>query len=97
MNWEDETCVGWFPYDSASSDVLDIPYPEMTMPKETASDVQVKKRVTVMSVLFKPGHRKTLVEAADAVSPVLDTFRDYKDPINNVTIVKDEIVEEDAP
>lgn len=50
-----------------------------------------------MSVKFKPGDRKTMAEAADAFSSVLEPCTELPDPAADVLIVKDETIEEDAP
>lgn len=56
----------------SNGDIFDIPAWEITKAERTTSDLQVKKWVGVVSVVFKPGHRKTFEEAADAISSVLD-------------------------
>lgn len=50
-----------------------------------------------MSVMFKPGRRKMLVEATDTDSSVLDSFYDFPDLTVDISIVEDKIVEEDVP
>lgn len=46
--------------------------------------------------MFKPGHRKTLVEMAYAVSTVFDQSADFPDPSIDVPIVEDDIVKENS-
>lgn len=65
---EGEAFVDCFPYVSSSVEVLYILAREIKTSRRTASNVFVKKRVGVVSVVFKDRHRKTLSEAADAVS-----------------------------
>lgn len=54
-----QASVWWFPYVSFSSDMLDITNRVITTGKRTASDLQVKQWVRVVSVIFKPGNRET--------------------------------------
>lgn len=49
-----------------------------------------------MPFVFKPGQRRTFLEAADAVSSVTDASADFSDLASNVHIVENENVEEDA-
>lgn len=49
----------------------------------------------MVSVMFKYGHRKTLTEAADDVSSVVDLFADFSVPASDVVIVQYEIVEDE--
>lgn len=50
----------------------------------------------MVSVLFKPEHGETLAEAADSFGSVLDSFVDFPDPVSDVYIVDDGVVEEDS-
>lgn len=47
--------------------------------------------------MFKPRLRKSLVEAAEAVRSVFDYFANFPDPVSNVPIVKDDVIEDDSP
>lgn len=96
VQWVDKTYVGWYPFDSASVYVFDIPASVMTTRKRTVGDVPVKKNVGVVSVAYKPKYRKTLAEAGEAVSSVVDAFADHPDPASDVPIVEVEVVEEDS-
>lgn len=74
---KDETSVGCFPYVSSSDGGLYIYSRVITEGMRTVRNVQVKKWTRVVSVLLKPGHRKTLAKAADAVNSVLDSSTDF--------------------
>lgn len=56
---------------SSGYDVLDIPARVITTGNRTARNVQIKKSVRVVSVMFKSAHRRTLAEAVDAVNSVV--------------------------
>lgn len=56
--------------------------------------MQVKKLVGVGSVLVRPGHRKTFMEAAGSVSTIFDSSPGCSAPAVNFFIVENEIVEE---
>lgn len=47
--------------------------------------------------MFKPEYEKTLAGADDAVSSVLNTSSDFPEPGDDVPIINDDTVEEDAP
>lgn len=79
----------------SSGDVLGIPGSEIATIRKTASDVRVKKWVGAVSVVFKLAHQNTLAEAADAVSSVAVSPTGFPDPTSVVTIVEDDIFEED--
>lgn len=59
------------------------------------SDVQPRKWVGVVVVKFKLWHRRTLTEEAGAASSVFDSFPDFPNPLSDVPIVEDGIVEKD--
>lgn len=71
--------------------MLNIPTHEIKTCKRAVSVVQGKERVRRVSALFMPGRRKTLEEAPDAVSSVLDSSADFSDPVFDVCIVDDKV------
>lgn len=77
MDWEHKPAVRFFPYVSSSGDVLDIRAWDIIAGKMTAGDVQVKKWIKVVSVVFRPGHREALMEVADATSSVVDSCANF--------------------
>lgn len=58
---------------TSNSHVLYIPARETTTGKTTSSDVQVRRWVGVVPVMFKPRQRKILAETGDALSSVGDS------------------------
>lgn len=97
VDLEDESLVWWFPYLTLNCDLHDILAGGITSRKSTVNVVQAKIWDVVVSVVFKPGHQKTLVEAADAVSSVVDYFADLRDLASDMLILVDKNVEEDSP
>lgn len=97
VDWDDETCVGWFPYVSPRGDVLDIPAPQATSKKRMVGDVHVKKWIGVVHVKFKPEPKKMYDEASQTVSSELGSLADFSDPADDKSIFEDDIVDEDAP
>lgn len=97
MNWEFGAGARWFPYVDSVGNVFSNSARVMTAGKRTFSDVQDAKCVRFLSEAFKPVHRKTSVEAADAVSPVKYASAYFPSPAFNAFFMKDEIVEEEAP
>lgn len=77
--------------------MLDITSGEVTKGRITANDVKPKKWVGVISVVFKPNHRKTFAVVANAVSSMVNLFAYFPDPALDVLIVEYEVVVEDAP
>lgn len=72
--------------------MLDISAWEITTAKKTACDVQVKKEAGVVSVMFKPGHWKSLVEVAYDVILVLHIPADFLDLAADDSIVDEDII-----
>lgn len=72
--------------------MLDISAREVTVVKRTANGVRVKKWVGAVSLKLKPGTRKILLEAANAVSSVLGSSTDFSDTVCDVSIIEDKIV-----
>lgn len=97
MDRKDKDSVRYFLYVSSSGDVLNVSAREITKSKRKASNVQNKKWIGMVFVVFKSRHRKVLGEEADAVSSVVDSSADFPDPAFDVPIIKDEIDEEDSP
>lgn len=77
--------------------MLYIPAREITKGNRTASDVQVKKWARVVSVVCKPGYRRTLTAATDAVISVFHSFPDFPGPASEVPIVEDYVFEKYPP
>lgn len=73
--------------------MLDIPACKTKTSEKTVSDVEAKRWIGVVSVVFKSEYRKILAERADAVSSVVDSFVDFSDPATDAPIVQNEIVE----
>lgn len=84
------------PYIGSCGDVLNIPAREIATGKRTANDVQLKKWIGVLSIIFKPVHQKTLEDVTTKISFVIDTSADFRDPASDVPIVEDEINEENT-
>lgn len=57
----------------------------------------MEKWVGVVYILFRPGHRMTLVEVPCAFTSELDSTIEFCDSSDDVPIVKVEIVEKFAP
>lgn len=76
--------------------MLDLSAHEITTSRRTAKNVRVEKYVGVVSVFFKPGRRKSMAEAADAINSVVALSADFPDATSDVPIVEDKIVEEDT-
>lgn len=49
-----------------------------------------------MSIYFRTGQRKTLADAADAVSSVLDATSDLPRSASDIFIVEDKIVQDEV-
>lgn len=70
--------------------MLDISADEISTGKWTANDVHLKKRLGVLSDVFKRGYRRTLAQTADAVSSVINTSTGILDPASNAPIDENE-------
>lgn len=77
--------------------MLDIPACKITTGMRTASHVPVKKLFGVISDVFKPGHRKSLAAAADAVYFVVKSSAGFPDSAFGVLIVEDKCIGKDSP
>lgn len=93
VDWEDKASVRWFLYICWSADVLDISALYIRIGKRTASAMEVRKWVGLSSVLFKSGHRSTLVESAHTVRSVIEAFPYFLDPASNAPIIEDELID----
>lgn len=65
--------------------------------RRTVADIQVKRRVEVAPVRYKPEPRKNLGKAENAVHAALCSFLEFLDLAADVPSVDDDITEEDAP
>lgn len=83
---EDQSSVEWFPHIGLGGDMLGIHASEIITDMKTANYVRDKNRAWVLSVVSKPGHRKTLVEVAEAISWVLDVSADFLDAVADVPV-----------
>lgn len=77
-DWEERPSILCLLYDCASGDVLDILPREIKTSKTTVSDFQVKMSVGVVSVIFKPGHRKILAVAAKVASLAVEFSAEFQ-------------------
>lgn len=92
VDCDDKVSVRWFTYEIASGNVFDISASETTTSKRTVSDVQVKKWVGAVFVVFMTGHLKKLAKAADAVRSVAGSSADFPNPAYDIPIVQDKVV-----
>lgn len=93
MSWAGQTTSMSSRSSTSSSDVLVIPAHLLTSGKRTSGSVQVEKWVGVVSVFWKPRHRRTLANVAVAAGFVFDASTDYADLVSNVSITVDKIAE----
>lgn len=55
-DWGDAASVVWLLYVNLYDDALDVPAREITTCRRTVSNIQVRKWVGAVSVVFRPGH-----------------------------------------
>lgn len=80
-----------------SEDVLDIPAWEMIYGNRTVGDVQVSTCVRVLPVKFEIEPKKTIGKGAHALRSMLSVLEEIPNLTNDMSIFKDEHIEEDAP
>lgn len=74
-----------------------IPVCVTTTRRRIVIDVQVKKCVGVVSFVFKCVLQETLKEVPDTVSSVVDLFAYFINRGSDVSVVENEIAEEESP
>lgn len=87
--------LGFYLLLPAGGNVFDISARVITSGKRTVSDVQARKLVAEVPVVFTPGFQETLAEGTGAAGSLLDSFEGFPDPASSVPIVEDEAIEED--
>lgn len=75
--------------------MFDTPAPDITTSKNLSVMFKSRGGVEVLSVLFKPGHRKTLPKMSESNRSVVDFSADLQDPVFDVSVVAHEIFDED--
>lgn len=76
--------------------MLDIQACKVSSSERSAGDLQAKRFVRAVTLKFKPEPRQTLEEARVVGSAVNGFSSGLPDPSDDVLIVEEEIVEEDA-
>lgn len=68
----------------------------MAREKRTATDVQLERCVGTVPFKFRPGPQETLDDAANVDKSVLGTSADFLHPAEDILMVKDDRVDENA-
>lgn len=85
---KNEVSLLWLAYMRSNGNVVDVPGCKITLGKRTASYVQVKKWVGVVSVVLKVGRQRTLLETAGAVRSLVGPSAVFADPVPDVHIAE---------
>lgn len=91
-----EASVAWFSFARSSEDVLDTLAWEMTYASWTVGDIRVNICVRAVPVKFEVEPRKTIEKSAYALSSVLSVLEEIPNLTDDMSIFKDELIEEDV-
>lgn len=67
IDWKDSSCVGWFPYDGKTGDLLSIPKCEVPGTNEDHEGMLAIEKISQIDVTYEPSEKISLNDCEEAL------------------------------